>query len=461
MKTNLLLAFVLSFTAAFGQTPKPYGAVPSAAQQQWHELEYYAFIHFGVNTFTDLEWGEGRESPRVFNPSALDCRQWARIFKAAGMKGIILTAKHHDGFCLFPSKYSTHTVRESPWRNGKGDVVRELANACKEYGLKFGLYLSPWDRNHPAYGTDAYNDVYVNTLKELLTNYGPLFELWWDGANGEGPNGKKQVYDFARFERETFKMQPNVVVFSDVGPGTRWCGNESGYVGETNWSTFTPGTYTRGLGGPPQQMLNEGVEGGEKWIPAECDVSIRPGWFYHPKEDDKVKSPDKLMEIYYASVGRGANLLLNIPIDRRGLVHPNDSTALMQFKARREQAFAYNVAAGKSVAAPNGQAIKALTDNQRKTIWQATDSQPATLRLNLGKPTDISHVVLQEGIRYGQRIKAFTVEVLQDGKRIEVARGTTVGNKRILKFAPQRTTEVVVTISEAKAPAILSEIAVY
>src|SRR5688572_1283658 len=320
------------------------GPLPSKQQLAWHDMEYYWFIHFGPNTFTDKEWGHGDEQADIFNPSQLDCRQWARIAKQSGAKGIILTAKHHDGFCLWPSKYSTHTVRESKWKNGKGDVVKDLMQACKEYGLKFGVYLSPWDRNHPKYGTAEYNDVYVNTMKELIARYGPFFEFWWDGANGEGPNGKKQEYDFRRFEQTMRKLAPNTIVFSDIGPDIRWVGNEKGIAGTTNWNLLDTAGFKRGHGAPHTDTLNQGNVNGGNWIPAECDVSIRPGWFYHKEEDDKVKTAEQLFDLYLKSVGRGANFLLNIPPDRRGLINEHDSIALMGFKELREKSFRKNLA---------------------------------------------------------------------------------------------------------------------
>ncbi|MBK6931786.1 MAG: alpha-L-fucosidase [Saprospirales bacterium] len=328
----LLLASALFSLPALAQPRSSQDLVkPSAAQLAWHDTEFYLFFHFGPNTFTNLEWGHGTEAEDLFNPSGLDADQWCRVAKQAGARGVVITAKHHDGFCLWPSAYSTHTVRESPWKNGKGDVLRELSDACRRHGLKFGVYLSPWDRNHPEYGTPTYNDVYANTLTELLTGYGELFEVWWDGANAEGPNGKKQAYDFRRFEKLVAQYQPNAIIFSDIGPGCRWAGNEQGTVNETNWCTLDTAGFGRGATGPPADTLQRGNANGAHWIPAECDVSIRPGWFYHPEEDDRVKTPDQLFDIYLKSVGRGANLILNVPPDRRGRIHPRDSAALAGF----------------------------------------------------------------------------------------------------------------------------------
>jgi alpha-L-fucosidase len=293
--------FIIASFALFGfdfltnaQTIVP---LPSKAQLAWHEQEFYLFTHFGPNTFTNKEWGHGDEPEDVFNPTQLDCRQWCRIAKAAGAKGIIITAKHHDGFCLWPSKFSKHTVRESKWKNGKGDVLKELSDACKEYGLKFGVYLSPWDRNHPDYGTEKYNDVFVNMMKEVFANYGPIWEFWWDGANGEGPNGKKQVYDWHRFKETIKKLSPNTVVFSDVGPHIRWVGNEQGIAGETNWNTLDTVGFTAGAGSPPVDTLNSGNENGKAWIPAECDVSIRQGQVGFIMRKKMIKS--KQRKIYF------------------------------------------------------------------------------------------------------------------------------------------------------------------
>eukprot|EP01136_Pigoraptor_vietnamica_P045540 Opistho-1_new@23615 len=350
MRNYLLLAGCLLSSVLLAQPVTPVYPIPTKEQLAWHEKEFYLFIHFGPNTFTDKEWGEGNEDPAVFNPTALDCEQWTRIAKQAGAKGIILTAKHHDGFCLWPSKQSTHTVRESKWLNGKGDVVKALSDACKKSGLEMGVYISPWDRNHPQYGTPAYNDIYIASMKELLTQYGQFFELWWDGANGEGPNGKKQVYDFKRFEDSAFKWQKQLVIFSDIGPGARWCGNENGTINNTNWNLLDTAGFKRGHGGPPTDTLNRGNVNGKHWIPAEADVSIRPGWFYHAKEDNKVKSPETLFTLYLQSVGNGGNFLLNVPPDRTGRIHPADSAALVGFGKLRTAAFSKDLLQNASIS---------------------------------------------------------------------------------------------------------------
>ena len=468
--TSLIVFFSLLHPLAAQQLvpPAPYGALPSPQQVDWQQLEYYMFIHFGPNTFTDVEWGQGDEDPQVFNPTELDARQWARIAKEAGMKAIIITAKHHDGFCLWPSEFSTHTVRESPWKDGQGDILRELSEACKEYGLKFSVYLSPWDMNHPDYGTPEYNQIFANTLEEVLTNYGEVFETWFDGANGEGPNGKRQEYDWDLFHETVYKHQPNTIIFSDVGPGTRWVGNERGFAGETNWSTLNIQGFEPGTNAPAQQVLNEGTEDGEAWIPAESDVSIRPGWFYSPSTDDKVKSLNHLLQIYYGSVGRNSNLLLNVPVDRRGLIHPADSIRLMELREVLDASFKENLALGKAVQTAQVRGGheqfggQHLTDGDYDTYWATDDEvQEASLILDMGEETEINRLVLQEYIPLGQRIRAFNVEVWDGKEFVEIDRQTTIGYKRILVFPTLTTSKIRINILDAKASPVLAELAVY
>jgi alpha-L-fucosidase len=325
--------------------PSAFGAVPSSRQQAWQAMEFYGFIHFTTNTFTDKEWGYGDESPSVFNPAAVDARQWAKLASEAGMKGLILTCKHHDGFCLWPSKFTEHSVKNSPWKNGRGDVVRDVSEACREYHLKFGIYLSPWDRNRSDYGKPEYITYFRNQLRELLTQYGPIFEVWFDGANGgDGYYGgarenrtidRSTYYDWPNTIAMIRQLQPDAICWSDVGPDARWVGNERGVASETNWCTMNLAGRYPGYSPPGYNFevdLGQGHENGESWVPAEVDVSIRPGWFYHVREDAKVKTPAKLLDLFYKSVGRGANLLLNLPPDRRGLIHENDVANLRAFR---------------------------------------------------------------------------------------------------------------------------------
>src|SRR3989337_353341 len=439
MSTKLWFAFVLAFvsliTAAQQKSKSP---LPTKQQLAWHEMEYYWFIHFGPNTFTDKEWGHGDEPEDIFNPTELDCRQWARIAKQAGAKGIIITAKHHDGFCLWPSKYSKHTVRESRWKNGKGDVVKDLMQACKEYGLKFGVYLSPWDRNHPQYGTPEYNNVYVNTMKELISRYGPFFEFWWDGANGEGPNGKKQQYDFRRFEQTMRKYASNTVVFSDIGPDVRWVGNEKGIAGQTNWNYLDTAGFKRGEGAPPTDTLNQGNVNGKNWIPAECDVSIRPGWFYHKEEDDKVKTPEQLFDLYLKSVGRGANFLLNIPPDRRGLIHEIDSASLVEFKKLIDKSFEVNLASPASVEIISGESSRKtgkLNDGNSRSSENIYIPHLNSVGVELKAPRTINCIVLKEDLSKGQNCKNFSLLLMnKKHELLKEIKGTTIGNKRIITF---------------------------
>lgn len=462
MRNYLLLAGCLWAGSLLAQSVKPVFPIPTKEQLTWHEKEFYLFIHFGPNTFTDKEWGEGNEDPSVFNPTALDCEQWTRIAKQAGAKGIILTAKHHDGFCLWPSKQSTHTVRESKWMNGKGDVVKALSEACKKAGLDMGIYISPWDRNHPQYGSPEYNDVYIASMKELLTQYGKFFELWWDGANGEGPNGKKQEYDFRRFEDSAFKWQPQLVIFSDIGPGIRWCGNEKGTISNTNWNLLDTAGFKRGHGGPPTDTLNSGNVNGKNWIPAEADVSIRPGWFYHAKEDSKVKSPETLFNLYLRSVGNGGNLLLNVPPDRTGRIHPADSASLVGFRKLRDAAFAKDLLQKARINNTSSKKnITTLTDRNIQTYWASAQKENSTLLVTLPKKTALNTLVLEEMISYGQRVSAFTIESF-DGEAFKtVFTGTTIGRKKIARFPEQETTQLRIVIQQAKAAPVLRSISAY
>ena len=444
--------------------PKPIGAVPSKSQIRWNDMEFYAFVHFGVNTFTDREWGEGTENEKIFNPTQLDCRQWVKAFKDAGMKGVIITAKHHDGFCLWPSKYTDHSVKSSPWRGGKGDVVGELSVACKEAGLKFGVYLSPWDRHEPTYGdSPRYNEHYIAQLTELLTNYGPIFEIWWDGACGEGPNGKKQVYDWPAFKAVARKLQPNAVIFSDAGPDIRWVGNEDGYADETNWSTFDNANNAPGTSSPRQ---TQGDGGGARWVPAECDVSIRPGWFYHASQDAEVKSLDKLLDIYFGSVGRNGNMLLNVPADRRGLIHETDVARLKEFRASLRSIFRTDLLKGRPATADDVRGVgfeaDRAVDGKEGTYWATGDGvTTGALTVDLGQPIAVGFVCLREYIALGQRVEAFAVEAETAAGWREVAKGTTIGHKRILRFDPVKATRLRLRILRARACPTISEFSAY
>ncbi|MEZ0327095.1 MAG: alpha-L-fucosidase [Fimbriimonas sp.] len=429
---------LLLMTALAAEDIKPLPPIPHPRQLAWQKMQQYAFVHFGPNTFTDVEWGEGKEDPKLFNPTALDCGQWARTAKAAGLTGIIITAKHHDGFCLWPSKYSTHTVAQSLY---KGDVLRELSNACKKEGLKMGVYLSPWDRNHPSYGTPEYNQVFANMLREVLTSYGPIFEVWFDGANGEGPNGKKQVYDWPLFVNTVRKYQPNAVIFSDAGPDIRWVGNESGHSDPECWSTIDRDRYVAGT--PLYQELTKGKRGGKDWVPAECDVSIRPGWFYHKEQDGQVKSPETLMKLWEESVGQNGSFLLNVPPDRRGLWHENDVMALLGWKKLLDEVYGkpLNVAAAFSGPADPG------------------DS--ALVNVTLSKPRIFDRVELREPIGLGQRIAGFRIEALVDEKWTVLSNQTTVGNRRIVRVPRTKSDRIRIVITDSLAEPLLTSVILY
>nr|MCU0355686.1 alpha-L-fucosidase [Cytophagales bacterium] len=413
----------------------------------------------------DREWGDGTESPQIFNPTQLDVNQWVQTCRDAGLKQIILTAKHHDGFCLWPSRYTEHSVKNSPWKNGKGDIVKELSDACRKAGLKFGVYLSPWDRHEPSYGTAAYNDYYKNQLRELLTNYGEISEVWMDGAKGE--NARDMEYDFEGYRRIIRELQPNAVIFSDAGPDVRWIGNEKGFAGETNWSLLDKSTVEIGKADSPgYKYLNTGQPDGKDWLVGECDVSVRPGWFYHAAEDDKVKTLEQLLDIYYKSVGRNGVLLLNLPPDRRGLVHENDVARLREWRAVLDETFRTNLAQGKSASASNTRgktyAASRCTDGNPDTYWATADgTSQATVTIDLGKPTAFDRIVLAEPIALGQRIREFTVEARVNAQWQPVAKGTTVGYKRILRIKPTAATQIRVTAATAGAPLLLSEIGLY
>ena len=389
------------------------------------------FCHFGPNTFTGAEWGSGEENKAVFAPSALDCRQWVDIAKQAGMGGIILTAKHHDGFCLWPSKYSTHTVDDS------NNVLRQFVDACREGNIKAGVYISPWDRNHPTYGTDDYNNVFVNTLHEVHTNYGPFFEQWFDGACGEGPNGKKQCYDWSRFMQTMHNLNPQAIIFSDIGPGCRWVGNEEGHCGDPCWSTLNTDGATPSDNKPDPSELETGHKGGAKWVPAEVDVSIRPGWFWHANEHPK--NVDQLMEIYYNSVGRNGLLLLNVPPDTNGRIPAEDSAVLMAFHAERDRIFSHDMTQGAKVRAlgrPGHKAANVL-DTAYHSYWAALSKDP-WISIELDSVTDFDIIVIQEYIPLGQRVTSVQLwtqayDDLYPYTNIDNPLCTTVGYKRIIR----------------------------
>ena len=428
--------------------------VPTPQQLEWQRMELTAFLHFGVNTFTGREWGDGTEDPAIFNPTSLDCEQWVRTLKESGFKMAIITAKHHDGFCLWPTKTTRHSVASSSWKGGKGDVVRELRDACKKYGIKFGVYLSPWDRNASCYGdSPAYNQFFIEQLTELLTNYGEVHEVWFDGANGEGPNGKKQIYDWDAILKTIRRLQPKAVT-AIMGDDVRWVGNEKGIGRETEWSAtaLTPGIYPRS----GEQNKELGIFGKAKdlggrdivaratelfWYPSEVDVSIRPGWFYHADQDKQVKSLNHLTDIYFKSVGYNSVLLLNIPPDLRGLINENDVQRLKEFSSYLKKTFARNYV---------------LKGNE---AWHGTSG--TVRQYDIQKDALVNAFMIQEDISKGQRIESFLVEAYKDGSWIHMAEGTTVGYKRLVRFSDTRPERIRVTIRSARGVANVAAVGLF
>ena len=472
-----VVACCLSCTSGKVLPPEPILPVPEPKQVEWQQMETYAFIHFGLNTFNDREWGYGDTDPKTFNPTNLDCEQWAQTLVKAGMKGVILTAKHHDGFCLWPFEGTDYSVKNSPWKNGQGNVVKELSEACKKYGLKFAVYLSPWDRHQANYGTPEYLPYFYAQLHDLLTNYGPVFEVWFDGANGgDGWYGgakdirtidRKNYYNYPRIYEMLDSIQPQAIIFSDGGPGCRWVGNEKGFAGATNWSFLREGEVHPGY--EKSYELQYGHADGNQWVPAECDVSIRPGWFYHPEEDDRVKSPDQLVDLYYRSVGHNATLLLNFPVDRRGLIHPVDSANAVRFHEMIQQQLKTNLVAGMTPKVSNERGgdfvASALTDDNFDTYWATEDGvTTADIEFSFDTPTRMNRMMLQEYIPLGQRVKAFVVEYLDKDTWLPVKLNeetTTIGYKRLLRFETVETKGMRIRITDARGPLCLSSVGVY
>lgn len=463
--------------------PAPYGALPSARQLRHSEMEFYTFLHFTVNTFTDREWGLGDEDPAIFNPTAFDADAIVETLKSAGSTGAILTCKHHDGFCLWPTKTTEHSIRHSPYKNGRGDIVREISDAARRHGLDFGVYLSPWDRNQASYGTPRYIEIYRAQMRELLTGYGPVFEIWHDGANGGdgyygGAKEKRVIdrlhyYDWPHTWEMERRLQPGAVLFSDVGPDIRWVGNEKGIAGDPCWATLTPrgpdGASDAAPGNVREADLPNGTRNGKFWMPAECDVSIRPGWFWHESENSKVKTPRQLLDLYYDSVGRGASFLLNVPPDRRGLIHEEDAASLRHFGSILRSTFASNLAAHANAQASNVRggdpAFSAanLLDGDRATCW-STDDQVTTPEVTLQLPRAISFdlVRLRENIQLGQRVDGFAVDVWEKGAWAIFATGSSVGSCRILRSqTPVTTNRVRLRITRSPACPALTEFGLF
>lgn len=438
-----VLLFVISIQLRAQDLP-----APSEIQLNWQRLETTAFIHFTVNTYTGKEWGDGTESPEIFNPVNFDARKMIKVLKETGFKMAIITAKHHDGFCLWPTAHTEHSVKNSPWKNGKGDMVKEIEQACREYGIAFGFYLSPWDRNHSSYGTPAYNTFYKNQLRELLTNYGEIAEVWFDGAKDK--NAIDMEYDFDGYWAMVRELQPNAVMFSDVGPDVRWVGNEKGIAGETMWSTIdvkpenAPGKMS-------PEYLNIGDPNGKLWIPAETDVSIRPGWFYHEEEDDKVRSAQNLVDLYYTSVGRNTVLLLNIPPNKKGVFAKQDVENLYEYRSILDETFHKNLAKIGVNAS--------LTDGLLESHIVLQTNKPFVVTLK--KKVSFDRIALQENIAEGQKNEEATLEYW-DGKAWRLlSEFTTIGYKRLLRVPLTTTDKIRITVKKSKSPVQLAELGLY
>ena len=468
MKNILIIFFLILFSC--DSTYNVVEPIPSDRQKIWQEMEYYAFIHFNMNTFTNKEWGYGDESPSTFNPTSLDTDQWAEVIKNSGMKGIIITAKHHDGFALWPSNYTSHSVKNSPWKNGEGDLIKDLEKSCRKFGLKLGIYLSPWDRNHPDYGTKKYISYFRNQLTELLTNYGEIFEVWFDGANGGsgfygGTNeirkvDKKTYYDWENTHKIIRELQPNAVIFSDAGPDIRWVGNEKGYANKTTWSNIYKDSVYGGM--PDYYKFSSGQENGSHFIPTETDVSIRPGWYYHPEEDDKVKSLEKLIDIYFNSVGLNSSLLLNIPVDTRGLIHENDTKRLYELNNYIRNTFSNNFfMESKMYFNDTSHPIDKLIDNKISTMCPFKTKLNNVIEISLNENKIVDIFKISENINLGQRVKKFRLEALVDDNWLTIEEGTTIGSKRLIKFDPIEIKKLKFTIIDSKDIPMISEIGIY
>ncbi|WMJ86556.1 alpha-L-fucosidase [Anaerocolumna sp. MB42-C2] len=460
--------------------------VPSERQLNYQELEFYSFVHFTVNTFTDKEWGDGTENPAIFNPEKLDAKQWVDSIKAAGMKGLILTCKHHDGFCLWPSKYTEHTVAASPYKDGRGDIVKEVSQACQDTGIAFGVYLSPWDRNNKTYGQGKeYDDFFVHQLEELLTNYGEVFTVWFDGACGEGPNGKKQIYNWDRYYEVIRSLQPGACI-SVCGPDVRWCGNEAGDTRTSEWSVVPKRARDtekiaensqqkdddffrqRKISAHDSDLGSRSILEQEKdliWYPAEVNTSIRPGWFYHENEDDKVKPLSKLIHIYNNSVGGNATFLLNIPPTKDGLFYENDVKRLYEIGSYLKKAYGKNLmdkAELKADSDMSGFEIEHVRADQYDTYFRTKDGETnCTIQLKWGEKVLVNHIVLKENIRLSQRIEKFMVQALIDGNLKTIYEGTIVGHKKIIPIDNISTSEIIIYILDARVAPTLSFLGVY
>ncbi len=475
MRDKIILLSLLLLMVSCDHRPQRSIPIPTPQQLEWQHLERYAFIHFGLNTFNDMEWGYGDTPASTFNPTNLDCEQWVLTLKACGMKGVILTAKHHDGFCLWPTETTDYSIKNSPYKNGQGDVVGELCAACKKHGLKFGLYLSPWDRHHAEYGREAYVQTYHQQIEELVSRYSPLFEFWFDGANGGdgwygGAQEKRSIvaseyYDYEKAKAIVLKYSPEASIFGGTVPTLRWIGNEEGRAAATQWCSYSLDFQDLN----DTRLLATGIPDGEVWLPAEVDVSIRPGWFYHESEDDQVKTVEELMGLYYQSVGRNANLLLNFPVNQEGRIPAIDSTYAVAWNWKLQETFAHDLLQGTQVSASNSRGKRFSPTEvleQDETRYWATDDglKKAELVFTFEQPTTLSSVVLQEYIPLGQNVKGFSISYEANGHWLPVETDevmTTIGYKRIVRFQPVAMDRLRIRFLTAKGTLCISRVSAY
>ncbi|MDR1630260.1 MAG: alpha-L-fucosidase [Oscillospiraceae bacterium] len=461
---------------------------PSPGQLAFGDMEYYSFIHFGMNTFTNSEWGTGKESPALFSPETIDTDQWCEVLKASGSRAVILTAKHHDGFCLWPSAHTEHSVKNSPYLGGKGDVVRQMMESCKKYGMKFGIYLSPWDRNAATYGTDAYNDFYVNQLTELCTNYGEVFEYWFDGACGEGPNGKRQAYDFDRYFAVIKELRPQALT-AIVGRDVRWIGNEAGKARESEWSVVSSGNAkyeavaersqkADGDTAVLERVSEEEADLGSRekvlryrnlvWYPAEADTSITPGWFYHEnsyygQKNQMLKTAGQLADIYFNTVGGNATLLLNVPPSPRGVIEERDVKLLQEFKAHIDKVFALPVTTfSLSVLSQNEKRTPAGLESLKTGGSYCFAKDEYILSCRFEREEQIAAIVIQEDIRHSQRVEAFSVFAGRDGQHENLADCTVIGSKRIIRLKEHvRADEICFVFTQSRGNPVIKSVAFF
>lgn len=425
---------------------KPYGATPNERQMEWYGRERTIFFHFGMNTFTGREWGDGGESPSMFNPSELCVEQWVKAIKDGGFTTAILTAKHHDGFCLWQTKYTEHCIRNSPYKNGEGDIVREFVEACQKHGIKAGIYLSPWDRHEKTWGSDEYNDFYVGQLTELLTNYGKIWECWWDGAGST-----EAVYDWERWAKTVRTLQPDAVIFGSLGAtpwvDVRWVGNEKGVAGKPCYATIDP----HSLVVENTAELNRGKLMGERFIPAEVDVSIRPGWFYHAEQDDMVRSPENLVELWFTSIGSNAGLLLNLPPDRRGLIHENDVESIGEFNRILNEALAKNLAADAKLYGD------CLYDCEVENLLNKGKfylPKGNKFVISLPEKREINTLILGEGIELGHKVTKIKAFAKVEGKETLLFENDIIGYTLAQRFDTVITDEVIVELEYLDTPVL-------